>query len=107
MDHVRYTAVEGPIKQDRDLLPEDGDIAQLIVSLGYFQGFEIGNRDVASIEMFTSNDSNTEFAAIAVVILGEAIDIYAFPATEDAWHYLNKFVPTVKAISELSQIKYE
>ncbi|MCQ2991257.1 hypothetical protein NLO72_18760 [Pseudomonas tremae] len=107
MHHVRYTAVEGPIKQNRDLLPEDGAIDQLIMSLGYIHGFEIGNRDVASIEMFTSNDSNTEFDAIAVVVLGETIDIYAFPTTEDAWHYLNKFVPTVKAISELSQIKYE
>ncbi len=105
--HVNYTREEGPIWSPENVLgPEDGDIGEILKNLGYVNGFHIGNADVASIELFNSSKDGTKFAAIAVVILGDAVDIYAFPRNEDAWDYLQKFVPTVKAMSELSQMTF-
>ncbi|SFA81780.1 hypothetical protein [Pseudomonas sp. NFPP24] len=105
--HVEYTRENGPIWSPENILgPEDGDIGRIIKNLGYVDGFHIGNSDVASIEFFNRSKNNTKFAAIAVVILAEAVDIYAFPTNEDAWDYLQKFVPTVKAMSELSQMTF-
>lgn len=105
--HTKYTIKYGPVWSPEEILgSEDGDLEDIIRSNGYTNGFLIGNPDVASIELFNRSKAGAEFAVIAVVILGEAVDTYAFPTNEDAWDYLQKFVPTVKAMCELSQMEF-
>ena len=105
--HIKYTREYGPIWSPEEILgSEDGDLDKVIRGVGYTDGFLVGNPDVASIELFNRSKDGAEFAVIAVVILGQAVDIYAFPTNEDAWDYLQKFVPTVKAMCELSQMEF-
>ena len=110
--YVVYKRGSGPVSQQSDPIEEalgtkDGDIAEDLKTMGYIPGFDIGNSEVARIEMYNRWNPKSRFAAIALVTLGETVDFYAFQTTEDAWDYLQKFVPTVKAMAELSQMKFD
>ncbi|NNA18871.1 hypothetical protein HBN82_23810 [Pseudomonas lundensis] len=110
--YIEYTTQAGPQPRNRDLIKDalgetEGDIDKDLKAMGYMTSFDIGNREVAAIQLYNRWSGEAEFAAIAMVTLGETIDFYAFPTTEDAWDYLHKAAPTVKAISELSQMKFD
>lgn len=110
--HIEYTKLHGPISYDRDLLEEavpdsKGDVAADIIAMGYIQGFHVGNSNIATIQLFNNFRPKNEFAALAIVILGEAVEIYAFPSNEDVWDYLKNAVPTVKALAELSLMNFD
>lgn len=110
--YIEYTKRTGPISYDRDLLEEaipdsKGDVAEDIKAMGYSAGFNVGNFEVASIQMFNRWSPDREHAALAIVILGEAVDIYAFPTNEDAWDYLNGAAPTIKILAELSSMTFD
>ena len=110
--YVVYKRGSGPVSRESDPVAEalgtaDGDIAEDLKSMGYIPGFDIGKSELARIEMYNRLNPEARFAAIALVTLGETIDFYAFMTTEDAWDYLQKFVPTVKAMAELSQMTFD
>lgn len=110
--YVEYMKRTGPISYDRDLLEEalpdsKGDVAEDIMAMGYSAGFNVGNFEVASIQMFNRWSPDREFAVLAIVILGEAVEIYAFPTNEDAWDYLKDAAPTVKTLAELSLMTFD
>lgn len=110
--YIEYRAKDGEWAFDGDLIQNalgtrDGDIAADLNTMGYMLGFNVGNPEVANIEMYTRWKGEAEHAAIALISLGEHIDTYAYPTIKDAWAHLQTLVPTVKALSELAQMTFD
>lgn len=101
---ITYTWKGEPFHSDRDILSElsqkyDTDfIDDGIRNDGYNSTLKIGDPEIAEIEMFFSSKEGTEFAAIAMLSLGDSIKGYVFSKHHDAVVFLKEFAPMVESI---------
>lgn len=102
---INYTANSGVFYDDkRDVVGEfsklhnSGDIEKIITKSGYANTFYVGYSMVADIEMYFSSEKDTEFAAIALLSLGDSIVTYVFSRHHDAVCFLKEFTPMIESM---------
>lgn len=107
-----YSSRNGVVEMQRDLVREACEAAQTdsiteaISKFGYTRAFEIGNPEVAAIELF-NNSGAGDYAALIQLTLGNEIQMYAINNFHDALEFMKEYVPTIKAMTALAEKKFD
>lgn len=106
-----YSSRNGVIEIPHDLVGEACDAAQTddvnlaLSKLGYSRSFEIGNPDVAAIELFRNSGAG-EYVALIHLTLGSEVQLYGISHFHDVLEFMKEYVPTIQAMTELAHKEY-
>lgn len=107
-----YSSTSGVVKITRDLIGEackkanTDDVNQALRELGYSRQFEIGNPEIAAIELFR-NFEGGDYAALVHLTLGSEMQLYGMQGFHDALEFMKEYVPTIKAMVELAELDFD
>lgn len=82
------------------------DVNLALSKLGYQRQFEIGNPELASIELFRSYEADSEFAALVHLTIGNDVELYGIYSSHEVLVFMKEYVPTIKAMNELADMKF-
>lgn len=110
-----YSAKNGAVSVQHDLVGEackaadTDDVNRAISMLGYIHCWEIGDPEVAAIELFNSWGDGIQgrYSSLVHVTMGTEMTLYAMNTHYDTLHFLKEYVPIIKAICELHQMKFD
>ena len=103
-----YSSSRGVVELQRDLINEacdkagTDDVNDALRKMGFMRQFEIGNPEIASIELFLSA-GNTDHKALVHLTIGYEMHLYAIDSFHDVLEFMKEYVPTIKAMTELSE----
>lgn len=107
-----YSSGNGVIEIQRNLVQEACESAQTefideaLSKFGYLRAFEIGNPQIAALELF-NNSGTGEYAALVQLKLGNEIQFYGMSHFHDALEFMKEYVPTIQAMTELAEMSYD
>lgn len=107
-----YSSSKGVAELSRDLIGDackktgTDDVNKALSELGYRRQFEIGDPEFASIELFRNYGAD-DFVALVHLTIGSDIELYGMESAHDVLEFMKEYVPTIKAMIELAEKKFD
>lgn len=107
---IDYAANGQTFEIDRDLISDartkyNEDLYQVALSkAGYINSFLVGVRDTASIELFSTSNSEYEYVAMALLRLGGVSETYVFSSARAAHMFMKEFVPMIESVLNANRL---
>ena len=107
-----YSSTSGVIEITRDLIGDacekanTDDVNKALSELGYIRQFEIGNPEIAAIELFR-NFGAGDYAALVHLTLGGQLQLYGIRSFHTVLEFMKEYVPTIKAMTELAEKSFD
>jgi len=103
-----YSSSRGVVELQRNLINEacdkagTDDVNKALREMGFMRQFEIGNPEIASIELFTGV-GDTDHKALVHLTIGDEMHLYGMESFHDVLEFMKEYVPTIKAMVELAE----